>query len=155
VIAFTAPYVLIEGTYMVPVDSPLKTIDDVDRAGVRIAVARGSAYDLYLTRTIRNATLVRYPTAALAVPGFVEDKLEVVAGVRQPLMLFAKTHPELRVMDGRFQAIREAVGTPLGRNIAVRYLQAFVEEMKASGFVAKSLERSHQADAIVAPPADR
>ncbi|HLQ93422.1 MAG TPA: ABC transporter substrate-binding protein [Xanthobacteraceae bacterium] len=153
-IAFTAPYVLIEGTYMVPVDSPLKTIADVDRAGVRIGVARGSAYDLYLTRTVKNATLVRYSTASLAVPGFIADKLEAVAGVRQPLALFAKTNPNVRVMDGRFQVISEAVGTPLGRDVGARYLKAFVEEMKATGFVAKSLARSNQPDAIVAPPAE-
>src|SRR5262249_16651951 len=90
VIAFTAPYVLIERAFMVPKDSPLQTITDVDRAGVRIGVARGSAYDLYLTRTIKDATLVRYPTAAQAIPGFIADKLEVVAGVKQPLLLFAK-----------------------------------------------------------------
>jgi len=153
-IAFTAPYVLIEGTYMVPVDSPLKTIADVDRAGVRIGVARGSAYDLYLTRTVKNATLVRYSTASLAVPGFIADKLEVVAGVRQPLALFAKANPNVRVMDGRFQVISEAVGTPLGRDVGARYLKAFVEEMKATGFVAKTLARSNQPDAIVAPPAE-
>jgi polar amino acid transport system substrate-binding protein len=152
--AFTAPYVLIEGTFMVPADSPLKTIADVDRAGVRIGVARGSAYDLYLTRTVKNATLVRYPTASLAVPGFIADKLEVVAGVRQPLMLFAKANPNMRVMDGRFQVISEAIGTPLGRDVGVRYLKTFVEEMKATGFVAKALERSNQPAATVAPPAE-
>jgi polar amino acid transport system substrate-binding protein len=151
---FTAPYVLIEGTYMVPADSPLKMIADVDRAGVRIGVARGSAYDLYLTRTVKNATLVRYPTASLAVPGFIADKLEVVAGVRQPLMLFAKTNPNVRVMDGRFQVINEAIGTPLGREAGLRYLKAFVEDVKASGFVARSLERSNQPAAAVAPPAE-
>jgi polar amino acid transport system substrate-binding protein len=137
---------------MVPVDSPLKTIADVDRSGVRIGVARGSAYDLYLTRTVKNATLVRYPTASLAVPGFIADKLEVVAGVRQPLMLFAKADPNVRVMDGRFQVISEAIGTPLGRDVGVRYLKTFVEEMKATGFVAKALERSNQPAATVAPP---
>jgi polar amino acid transport system substrate-binding protein len=152
--AFTAPYVLIEGTYMVPADSPLQTIADVDRAGVRIGVARGSAYDLYLTRTVKNATLVRYPTASLAVPGFIADKLEVVAGVRQPLVLFAKSNSNVRVMDGRFQVIREAIGTPLGRDVGARYLKAFAEDVKASGFVARSLERSNQSAAAVAPPAE-
>jgi polar amino acid transport system substrate-binding protein len=153
VIDFTAPYVLIEGTYMVPMDSPLKAIADVDRAGVRIAVAQGSAYDLYLTRTLESATLVRYATASLAVPQFVADKLEVAAGVRQPLLLFAKTNPDVRVMEGRFQVIEEAIGTPRGRDIGAPYLRAFVEEMKATGFVARALERSNQPDATVAPPA--
>jgi polar amino acid transport system substrate-binding protein len=154
VIDFTAPYVLIEGTYMVPVDSALQTIADVDRAGVRIAVARGSAYDLYLTRTLKNATLVRYATASLAVPQFVADKLEAAAGVKQPLLLFAKSHPGVRVMDGRFQVIAEAMGTPRGRDLGARYLRGFVEEMKATGFVAEALARSNQPDASVAPPAE-
>jgi polar amino acid transport system substrate-binding protein len=152
-IDFTAPYVLIEGTYMVPLHSPLETIADVDRSGVRIAVARGSAYDLHLARTLKNAALVCYATASLAVPQFVADGLEAAAGVRQPLLLFAKTHPDVRVMDGRFQLIEEAMGIPRGRSIAMPYLRAFVEEMKATGFVAQALERSSQPDATVAPPA--
>ncbi|HEY6257542.1 MAG TPA: transporter substrate-binding domain-containing protein [Xanthobacteraceae bacterium] len=152
-IDFTAPYVLIEGTYMVPIDSPLQTIADVDRAGVRIAVARGSAYDLYLTHTLKAASLVRYATASLAVPQFVADKLEAAAGVRQPLMLFAKSNPNVHVMDGRFQVIAEAMGIPQGRTAGLAYLRALVEELKASGFVASALEGSHQGDATVAPPA--
>jgi polar amino acid transport system substrate-binding protein len=154
-IDFTAPYVLIEGTYMVPVDSPLKTIADVDRPGVRIAVGRGSAYDLYLTRTIKHATLVRATTGggAAAIDVFLGDKLEVAAGVRQPLVAYAKTDPKVRVMDGRFMEIQQAMGTPKGRDAAARYLRGFVEEMKASGFVADALKRSNQPDAAVAPPA--
>jgi polar amino acid transport system substrate-binding protein len=98
VIGFTAPYVIIEGTYMVAADSPLKTIADVDRNGIRIAVAKGSAYDLYLTRTLQHATLVRYPSPPLALEGFVADKIDVAAGVRQFLKAYAKTHPDMRVM---------------------------------------------------------
>ncbi len=153
VMGFTAPYVIIEGTYMVPAGSPLRGIADVDRAGVRIAVARGSAYDLYLTRTLKNATLVHYPTPPLALAGFLADKLEAAAGVKQQLVQFAKTTPGLRVMDGRFQKIREAMGTPLGRPAGLAYLRTFVEDMKASGFVAKALERANQPDAVIAPPA--
>jgi polar amino acid transport system substrate-binding protein len=154
VIGFTAPYVLIEGTYMVPVDSPLKTVADVDRDGVRIAVAKGSAYDLYLTRTLQHATLVRYPSPPLALQGFIADKLDAAAGVRQFLNAFAKTDPAMRVMPEHFQEIREAMGTPLGRDAGLRYLRGFVEEMKASGFVAKSLAKAGQGDAVVAPPAE-
>jgi polar amino acid transport system substrate-binding protein len=154
-IDFTAPYVLIEGTYMVPVDSPLKAIADVDRPGVRIAVGRGSAYDLYLTRTIKHATLVRASTGggAAAIDVFLGDKLEVAAGVKQPLVAYAKTDPKVRVMDGRFMEIQQAMGTPKGRDAAASYLRGFVEEMKASGFVADALKRSNQPDAAVAPPA--
>ena len=152
-ISFTAPYVLIEGGYMVPKDSPLKAIADVDRAGVRIAVARGSAYDLYLTRNLKSAELVRYPTGDEAMNKFVADKIDAAAGVKQPLVLHAKANPSLRVMDGRFQVIEQAMGTPKGRDAGARFLRTFVEEMKSSGFVADALKRSNQPDAAVAPAA--
>jgi polar amino acid transport system substrate-binding protein len=151
-IDFTAPYVLIEGTYMVRVDSPLRAIEDVDREGVRIAVGRGSAYDLYLTRAIKHATLVRGEGPAASIRLFVDDALEAAAGVRQPLVDYAKTDPTMRVMDGRFMSIQQAMATPKGRAPGAQYLCRFVEEMKASGFCAKALERSNQPDASVAPP---
>jgi polar amino acid transport system substrate-binding protein len=151
-IDFTAPYVLIEGTYMVRKDSPLQKIEDVDRAGVRIAVATGSAYDLYLSRTIKNATLVRAPTGPEAMAMFVRDRLEACGGVKQPLVEIAARNPSLKVMDGRFMAIRQAMGMPRGRPAAAEYLRGFVEEMKASGFCAEALHRSNQPDAVVAPP---
>jgi polar amino acid transport system substrate-binding protein len=147
-IEFTAPYVIIEGVYMVPKDSPLKAVGDVDRAGVRIGVNKGSAYDLFLTRTIKNATLVRGEDG---VSTFVADKLEAAAGVKQPLAAYAKTDPNVRLIDGRFMEIRQAMGTPRDREAAARYLASFVEEMKASGFVAEALKRSNQPDATVAP----
>jgi polar amino acid transport system substrate-binding protein len=137
---------------MVPKDSGLKDIADVDRAGVRIAVATGSAYDLFLSRTIKNATLVRAPTGPQALEMFVRDKLEAAGGVKQPLVEFAAAHPEVRVMAGRFMAIQQAMGMPKGRPAAAAYLRAFVEEMKATGFVADALKRSNQPDAVVAPP---
>lgn len=152
-ISFTAPYVVIEGTYMVPVDSALRTIGDVDRDGVRVTVGNKSAYDLYLTRTLKRAQIVRAPTSPAAIEIFVRDKLEAAAGVKQPLLEFAKTNPKVRVMDGRFMAIEQAMGTPKGREAGARYLREFVEEMKASGFVARGLERSGQGDATVAPKA--
>jgi polar amino acid transport system substrate-binding protein len=150
-IEFTAPYVVIEGTYVVPADSPLKTIADVDRAGVRIAVARGSAYDLYLTRAIKHATLVHTSSGTEALDLFVKDGLEAAGGVRQPIVAFAESRPGLRVIPGRFMAIEQAMGLPKGRDVS--YLRGFVEEMKASGFVAKALKASGQGDAQVAPPA--
>ena len=156
-IEFTNPYVLIEGTYMVPVDSPLRAIADVDRPGVRIAVGRGSAYDLYLTRTIKNATIVRAHTGGgrAMIDLFLNEKLEAVAGVKQPLVAYAEANPGVRVMEGRFMEIQQAMGTPKGRTAAARYLQGFIEEMKASGFVAEALARSGQTDAAVAPAAPR
>ena len=154
-IDFTAPYVLIEGTYMVRQDSPLKEVGDVDKPGIRIAVGVGSAYDLYLTRTLKSATLVRAKVGGgrAMIDMFVADKLDAAAGVRQPLEAYAKDHPEMRVMAGHFQEIAQAMGTPKGRGAAgVAYLKAFVEEMKASGFVADALKRSNQV-AEVAPVA--
>jgi polar amino acid transport system substrate-binding protein len=151
-ITFTAPYVIIEGTYLVPTDSPLRRVADVDREGVRLAVGEKSAYDLYLTRTVRHAELVRAPSSSAALEMFVRDKLEAAAGVRQPLVRFAKSHPGLRVMDERFMAIEQAMGVPKGREAGARYLRRFVEEMKTSGFVAAGLQRSGQGDAMVAPP---
>jgi polar amino acid transport system substrate-binding protein len=151
-IDFTGPYVIIEGAYAVPNTSPLQTNEDVDRAGVRIAVARGSAYDLYLTRAIKNATLVREASGTQALDMFVRDKLEVAAGVKQPITAFAKSRSDLRVIPGRFMVIEQAMGTPKGRGAGAQYLRGFVEEMKASGFVADGLKRSGQTDAAVAPP---
>lgn len=151
-ISFTGPYVVIEGAYAVPNASPLRTNEDVDREGVRIAVARGSAYDLYLTRTIKTAKLIREPSGPQALAKFLEDSLEVAAGVKQPIIAFAKSRPEIRVIPGRFMVIEQAMGTPRGRDNGVRYLRRFVEEMKASGFVADALKASNQTDAAVAPP---
>ena len=150
-IDFTAPYVIIEGVYLVPVDSALKNVEDVDRAGVRIAVGKGSAYDLYLTREIKNATLVREPDSGKSLEMFVRDKLEAAAGVRQPVQAFANSRPDTRLIPGRFMAIEQAVGTPKGRAAGYAYLRAYVEEMKAAGFVADALKRSGQGDATVAP----
>jgi polar amino acid transport system substrate-binding protein len=156
VIEFSAPYVIIEGTYMVRKDSPLKTVDEVDKPGIRIAVGLKSAYDLYLTRTIKHATLVRASMGGgrAMIDLFLKDNLEVAAGVRQPLEDYAKDHPNMRVMDGAFQEINQAMGVPKGKTAGAKYVAAFIEEMKASGFVADALKRSNQ-KAKVGPPASR
>jgi len=157
-VEFSAPYVIIEGGYMVRQDSPLKMIADVDRPGVRIAVGLKSAYDLYLTRTIKNATVVRASAGggSAMIDLFLKDRLEVVAGVKPGLVDYAKNHPDMRVMDGRFMEIQQAMGTPKkageSRTAGAAYLRAFVEDVKASGFVAEAIKRSNQ-QATVAPPA--
>ena len=153
-IEFTAPYVLIYGNYMVPSDSNLKTVADVDQPGIRIAVGPNSAYDLYLTRTIKNATIVRADKGggSAMIDLFLRDKLEVVAGVRQPLVAYAKDHPEVRLIDEPFMEIKQSMGTKKGRLAGAAYLRGFIEEMKANGFVAEALKRSGQ-NATVAPPA--
>jgi polar amino acid transport system substrate-binding protein len=152
-ILFTAPYVVIEGAYLVRQDSPIRANEDVDRPGIRVAVGRGSAYDLFLTRTLRHATIVRAPTSPASLELFRADSLEVAANVKQPLLAYARANPDVRVLPGRFQVIEQAVGIPQGREAAMPWLRAFVEEAKASGFVARGLAASGQTDAEVAPPA--
>lgn len=152
-IDFTPPYVIIEGAYMVRSGSPLRGVDEVDRPSVRVAVGTGSAYELHLSRTLKQAELVRFPTGNEAIERFLSDGLEVAAGVKSPLQRYAAQHPGLRVMEERFMAIEQAMGVPKGRSRAVRYLARMLEELKASGFVAGELERSGQGDALVAPPA--
>ncbi|WP_377161928.1 ABC transporter substrate-binding protein [Roseateles sp. UC29_93] len=149
---YTAPYVIIEGAYLVRNDSPLQRNEDVDRAGRRIVVGRGSAYDLYLTREIKSATLVRAPTSPAVTGLFVADQLDVAAGVRQQLEADARRVGSVRLLPGRFMVIEQAMGVPKGRIAAQRWLSAFVEEMKASGFVAEALRRHGIEGALVAPP---
>jgi polar amino acid transport system substrate-binding protein len=151
-ITFSAPYVEIDGTYMVPAGSPLRTIEDVDRDGVRVAVGAKSAYDLFLTRTLKRARILRAPSGPAAIDMFMADRLEVAAGVKAALVAASKTLPGTRVMDGRFMTIAQAVGVPRGREAAARYVREFVEDVKASGFVAGALERSGvENEASVAP----
>ena len=151
-IAFTHAYVLIEGSYMVRDDSPLKDNDEVDRAGHRITVGKGSAYDLYLTRELKHAEIVRAPSSPAVVQTFLDQKLDVAAGVRQQLEADAQTHAGLRLLPGRFMVIQQAMGTPKSRGSeAAAVLGAFVEEMKASGFVAEALGRYGIQGASVAP----
>jgi polar amino acid transport system substrate-binding protein len=149
----TPPYVIIEGAYLVRNESPIRTNADVDRSGNRIAIGNGSVYDLYLTREVKAATLQRAPTSPAVVDFFIAQNLEVAAGVKQQLQADAKRLPGLRLLDGRFMVIQQAMGLPKGREAGARYLSAFVEEMKASGFVAAALARHGIEGAAVAPPA--
>jgi polar amino acid transport system substrate-binding protein len=154
-IRFTAPYVIIEGGYVVRADSPVHAIGDIDRPGVRIAAADRSAYDLFLTRTLSHAELVRAPTGEAALQRFLRDRLEALAGVKAALRTAVEADPQLRLIDGRFMAIEQAVGVPKrgDDDAAWRYVCAFIEDAKASGLVADALERSGQRDAVVAPAA--
>jgi polar amino acid transport system substrate-binding protein len=151
-IAFTAPYVLIEGAYLVRNDSPLQANEEVDRAGQRVVVGLGSAYDLYLTRELKHATIVRALSSPAVVDEFVAQRAEVAAGVKQQLEADARRLPGHRLLPGRFMVIRQAMGCPRGRGeAAARELARFVEEMKASGFVAEALQRHGIEGASVAP----
>jgi polar amino acid transport system substrate-binding protein len=151
VIDFTAPYVIIEGSYLVPCNAPLTTNEDLDTPGVRIAVGKGAAYDLYLTRTLKHAELVRAPTTPGAVDLFIDQKLNAVAGVRMPLLRYAAEHPEYRVIDGRFMAIEQALAVPKGNIAALGFLSNFIETLKADDYIAEALEKSGQRAVVVAP----
>jgi polar amino acid transport system substrate-binding protein len=147
-IEFTAPYVIIEGVYMVPKDSALQTPADVDQPGIRIGVNKASAYDLFLSRSLKNATLVRGEEGAAL---FIREKLEAAGGVKQSLQQFAKGRDDVRLLPERFMEIRQAMGAAKGRLAGAAYLRGFIEELKANGFVADALRRSNQPDAAVAP----
>jgi polar amino acid transport system substrate-binding protein len=153
-ISFTSPYVLIEGSYMVSQNSPLQNNEEVDRAGIRVTVGKGSAYDLFLSRELKAAEIVRAPTSPAVVGVFIEQGLEVAAGVKQQLEADLLRLPGHRLLPGRFMVIQQAMGTPKSRgNEAAEFLTQFVEDMKASGFVAQALQRHGIQGASVAPAA--
>jgi len=151
----TPPYVIIEGAYLVRKDSPIQRNEEVDQAANRIVVGNGSAYDLYLTRELKAAKLVKALTSPAVTDVMVAQNVEVAAGVKQQMEADAKRVPGLRLLPGRFMVINQAMGLPKGREAGARYLAAFVEEMKASGFVAAALARHGIQGAAVAPPAAR
>jgi polar amino acid transport system substrate-binding protein len=152
-IDFTPPYVVLTGIYVAPSASPLKRIEDIDRDGVRVGVALGSAYDLFLTRTLKHARIVRAANSALSLDLLPAGQADTLAGVKQPLTEYAAAHPDLAVIPGNFMQINQAMGTPKGREAGLRFLSGFIEAQKASGFVASALAASGQGDATVAPAA--
>ncbi|CAB3752526.1 ABC transporter substrate-binding protein [Paraburkholderia humisilvae] len=153
-IAFTAPYVLIEGFYLVRDDSPVRRNEDVDVSTHRVAVGLGSAYDLFLTRELRHATIVRAPSSPAVVQTFLDQGLEVAAGVKQQLEADAARTRGLRLLNERFMVIQQAMGVPKSRgDAAADFLRAFVEDQKRTGFVAAALSRHGINGASVAPAA--
>ncbi len=149
---FTAPYVLIEGSYLVRHDSALTDNAQVDRPGTRVMVGKGSAYDLFLTRELKQAEIMRAPTSPRVVAEFLAQGADVAAGVRQQLEADAATQAGLRLLPGRFMVIEQAMGMPRVRSpLAAQYLAHFVEDMKRSGFVAQALQRHGIQGARVAP----
>ncbi len=154
-IDFTAPYIEIEGTYLVPAGSLLRAIHDIDRNGVRIGVSAKSAYDLFLSRTIQHAELVRASRPDAAFELLVAGQVDVLAGVRQHLVANAEKLPGSRVFDDRFMAIQQALGIPKGHDEGAKYLREFIEDVKTSGLVARAIENNGVRGVSVAPPADR
>jgi len=151
-IDFTAAYVEIEATYLVPPGSPLQAIAAVDRPGVRIAVPDRSAFELYLTRSLQYAQLVRAPGADHAFTRFVAEQLEALAGLRPRLVTDHDALPGSRILEGNFTAVQQAAGTPKGRPAGARYLCAFIEDIKATGLVARMIAKHHVRGLTVAPP---
>jgi len=154
-IGYTAPYVVIEGVYLVPRGSSIRSNAEVDRDGIRVAVGKGSAYDLFLSRELKRAAIVRAPTSQAVTDLFVAERLDVAAGVKQQMEADAKRIGGLRLLEGRFMVINQAMGVPRSRETAAKYLRGFVEEMKSSGFVAGALARHGVDGASIAPPAER
>jgi polar amino acid transport system substrate-binding protein len=156
VIAFATPLTEIEATYLVPAGSPIKSISEVDWPGIRIVSPAKSAYDLYLSRTIKNAQLVQIAGSTAAQEHFVKEKLDVLAGLKPGLLEFAPTLPGSRILDGNFTVVRHTVGMPRdGRDAAAAYLRDLVEDVKASGLVAKWIEKSGVKGLSVAPAAGK
>lgn len=152
-IAFTAAYLEIPSTYLVPAGSTLRSIADVDRAGVKIAVAAKAAYDLWLSRNIKHATLVRAEGIDASYDIFVSQRLDALSGLKPRLVSDAERLPGSRILEGQFTAVQQAVGTPRSREAGAKYLRGFVEDAKASGLVAKAIEENGVRGVSVAPPA--
>ncbi len=155
-IHFTAPYLLIEGSYLVREESPMRSNEEVDRQGIRVSVGKDSAYDLFLTRELSQAKIVRAPTSPTVVDFFVEQSLDVAAGVKQQLEADCARLSGLRLLPGRFMLIQQAMGLPKSRgDEAAAWLADFVEDMKSSGFVIDALQRHKIRGASVASRVDR
>jgi polar amino acid transport system substrate-binding protein len=152
-IAFSAAYLEIPSTYLVPAGSPIRTVAEVDRPGVRIAVAEQSAYGLYLERSIAHAQLVPAKGLDASFDVFVAQKLDALAGLKPRLLTDVAKLPGARLLDGQFYGVPQAIGTPRGREAAAKYLRAFVEEIKASGLAASAISRNNVSGVNVAPPA--
>ncbi len=150
-IAFSPAYLEIEAGYLVPAGSPIKTMAEVDRKGVRIAVAVNSAYDLYLSRSLKHATRVPVQGIQASYDIFVKDKLEVLSGLKPRLVTDAETLPGSRVLEGRFTVVQQSVGTPQGRPSAAQYLGEFAKDIKTSGLVAQAIARHAVRGVSVAP----
>jgi polar amino acid transport system substrate-binding protein len=150
-VTFSAPYVVIEGTYLLWKDAPYASTSELDQPGIRIAVGRNAAYDLHLTRALKQAEIVRAEDSAAATELFYRDRLEAGAGVRQALEAFAADKPDLRILPDAFMSIRQTVASPPGRPAGSAWLQSLVEELKSSGWVRAALDRHGKADVPVAP----
>jgi polar amino acid transport system substrate-binding protein len=152
-IGFTAAYLQIEATYLVPAASPLRAVADVDRDGIRVAAPARANYELFLGRSLKHAQLVRAPTAGAAFDLLASGQVNALAGLRQALIDLAGRLPGSRILDGGFMHVPQAIGVPRGRDAGLAYLRAFVAEAKASGMVGRAIAQTGARGVAVAPPA--
>jgi polar amino acid transport system substrate-binding protein len=150
-ITFTAPYLELDATYLVPAGSRFTALDEVDADGVRVAARPRSAYDLFLRRSLTRATLVYPEGEETDLDVLKKGRADVMAGLTHVLIDSAAEDSSLRVLDGRFAAMQQAIGVPRGRDVAVAYLRGFIEEVKASGLVARAIEATGAKGVSVAP----
>ncbi|WP_336814717.1 transporter substrate-binding domain-containing protein [Bosea sp. MMO-172] len=141
-IAFTVPYLTIEGVFVVAASSPFRSVQDIDQHGVRVSVGRGAAYDLHLTRTLEHAELVRVPTSAEALPHFLSQGLEAGAGIRQPAEEFVARNPGARLIEEPFMEIRQAMAVPIAKAGTLPTVQSFIESAISSGFVTDEMSKA-------------
>ena len=153
VIAFSSAYLELPATYLVPAGSPIRSLADVDRPGVRIAISGRSAYDLYLSRTLKNAELVRAEGIPASVKLFHDRKLDALAGLKPGLVAEAQKLPGAHVLEGQFTAVQQSIGVPKKRAAAAKHLREFIEDAKRSGLVAELVEKHGVKGVNVAPPA--
>lgn len=142
-IDYSPPYIQIEGAYLIQSKSPITENKQVDQKDIRVVVGKGSAYDLFLSRELKHAKIIRAANSQAVVDQFIAENLEVAAGVKQQLEADAKRYPDLRMLPGRFMVINQAMGVPKGRPIAVQFISNFIEEMKSSGFIQEAITRHH------------
>jgi polar amino acid transport system substrate-binding protein len=154
VIAFTAPYLEIETTYLVPPGSPFRRVEDVDRDGVRVAAGAKGGPDLAASRTLKRAQIIRAPTTPAAAEMFVRDKLDALVGLKPRLVEDSQRLPGSRILEGRLSVVGQAVGTHKNREAGAKYLAAFVEDIKASGLVARVIEKNGVQGVTVASRAE-
>jgi len=152
-ISFSPAYLEIEATYLVPAGSPLRVVTDVDRDGVRVAAPARANYELFLSRNLKLAHLVRAPNGEAAFDLLATAKADALAGLKQALIGLADRLPGSRMLDGRFMAVQQAIGVPKGREAGLQYLRDFVEDAKGSGLVARAIEQTGARGVSVAPSA--
>jgi polar amino acid transport system substrate-binding protein len=140
-VSFTRSYFEVEGTYLVPPGSPLRSVEDVDREGVRIGVSAKSAYESYLGRTLKHARLVGAPGVPATAELLYSGQVDAMAGQKHRLVAAGRKLPGSRVLDGSFQTVRQALAMPRSREAGIQYLRGFIEEAHASGFIARSMEK--------------